>query len=113
MDAMISYSDSNSDIQDSNHTNSGSPLVLFPQYDDDNTDSNTSLNSEPLFWEDDYATSDSDRDELNNIPTNNNENHFIINNKKDNDNKKSCDNYAFWHHIKLLLQKVIFNNIKT
>ena len=74
MDATISYSDSNSDIQDSDDTNSGSPLVLFPWYDDDYTYSNTtSLNSEPLFQEENYATSDSDRDELNEIPTNNNE----------------------------------------
>ena len=83
MDAMIYHTQTlTPNIQDSDGTNSESPLVLSPWYDDYTDSDTTSLNSEPLFQEDDYATSDSDRDQLNEIPTNNNDKNFILNDNK-------------------------------
>ena len=90
----MSYSNSESNNQSSDDGNSASNFVLF--HDESNSE-RSSLNSGPLFREDDFTTSksesNSDAEQVNENPENNIGHHLIKNNKSSMDpNEKSHGN---------------------
>ena len=62
LDVTISYSNSKSSNQSLSDTNSGSNFVPFVFFHDESNSRRSSLNSGPLFREDNFTTSKSDSD---------------------------------------------------
>ena len=108
LDVTISYSNSDSNNQSYGHGNSGGLGAPFVLFSDDSDSDTSSLNSGPLFREDDYTTSDSDTEQPNENSDNNIDCHPINKNKSKVDhNDKSHGNHQFWHNIRLLTEKVL------